>query len=198
MHKTITLGKFDTGSYEENPSVRERIAGRAAEIGGRVSVYGTGEHGHTFHLATLGEDPIPPVIAEPIMFITCDGPHSDVADDLRPPTWEDVYHSKGWPHGAGDKKCCVRAPWTPGETNKAIANSIASAWTSAGFTARDFHAFPPSFTAGLARKLRDVGFTGGEQFLRDHEEDILDGTMSADEAADAAGIGPDDFDDDRR
>jgi hypothetical protein len=46
--------------------------------------------------------------------------------------------------------------------------------------------------------LRAVGFTGSEVFLRDHADDLRDGTMSADEAAEAAGIGPDDFDDDRR
>jgi hypothetical protein len=181
--KTITLGKFDTGSYEENPSVRERYAEQAREIGGRVSVYGTGEHGHLFHLATFGEDPIPPVIAEPIMFITCDGPHSDVADDLRPPTWEDVAHVTS---------ALVRP------LSRELLQAVADEWIAEGFTARDFHAFSPSFTASIARKLRDVGFTGGEKFLRVNAEDIIDGTMSADEAADAADIGPDYFDDDRR
>jgi hypothetical protein len=182
--KTITIGKFDTGSYEEHPSVRERYAEQAREIGGRVSVYGTGEHGHTFHLATIGEDPIPPVIAEPIMFITCDGPHSDVADDLRPPTWEDAQHvasAYGYAYP------------------RDLLQLIADEWIAEGFTARDFHAFAPHrFSATLARKLRDVGFTGGEKFLRDNADDINDGTMTADEAAEAAGIGPDDFDDDRR
>jgi hypothetical protein len=184
MHKTITLGKFDTGSYEENPSVRERYAEQAREIGGRVSVYGTGEHGHLFHLATIGEDPIPPVIAEPIMFITCDGPHSDVADNLRPPTWEDAQHvasAYGYAY--------------PLE----FLQAIAAQWVDHGFTARDFHAFAPCrLAAETASKLRAVGFTGSEVFLRDNADDIRDGTMSADEAAEAAGIGPDDFDDDRR
>jgi hypothetical protein len=180
--KTITLGKFDTSSYEERDSMRERIAGLAAEIGGRVSVYGTGEHGHLFHLATIG-DPIPPVIAEPVMFFCCDGPHSDVADHLRPPTWEDVKHVCS----------AVARP-----LSRVLLQATADEWISNGFNARDFHSFAPFFTSGIARKLRDVGFTGGEQFLRDNADDINDGTMSADEAAEAAGIGPDDFDDDRR
>ena len=62
---------------------------------------------------------------EPVCFVSCDGPHSGVPDDRRPPHWLDVVHSG-----------LVRA-----STPSTLVSPEATAWAGYGFTAADLAAW---------------------------------------------------------
>lgn len=77
---------------------------------------------------------------EPTCFTTCDGPHSGVPDDKRPPHREDVVHVTS---DAG-----------------VFGADIADDWRGFGFTAADFYAWQSAgiHEASVAAECRTVGF----------------------------------------
>jgi hypothetical protein len=109
--------------------------------------------------------------AEPALFTCCDGPHSGVPDDQRPPHWLDVM------------PCWVGEP----TARESAGTAIAAAWAGYGFTAADLAAW---IAAGItepavAAACRTVGFSPytDRGFLSGWAERLDLGDATADEAA---------------
>lgn len=67
--------------------------------------------------------------AEPVCFTSCDGPHSGIPDDQRPPHWLDAVVA-----GAGFRG-------RHRDDLQQVATDIANAWAGGGFTAADLAAW---------------------------------------------------------
>ena len=79
---------------------------------------------------------------EPMCFTTCDGPHSGVADDKRPPHREDA------------------AAWFSRPVPNTLLEIEAKQWANYGFTAADVGAWQAAgiFEPAVAAECRTVGF----------------------------------------
>lgn len=116
---------------------------------------------------------------EPADFTSCDGPHSGVPDDQRPPHWLDVM-AEGL---ASSRLAAIRS-----------AEYLADVWAGYGFTAADLAAW---VAAGItepaaAAECRAVGFDPHEEadhaFLRGLGEDVPWGSVCWAEALDAGDV----------
>ena len=83
---------------------------------------------------------------EPMCFTTCDGPHSGVADDRRPPHRDD-FDGSGWK---------VRNY----RRNQPPVSHFVDEWTGFGFTAADFAAWTSAgiYEPAVAAECRTAGF----------------------------------------
>lgn len=102
------------------------------------------------------------VPSEPARFTSCDGPHSGVPDDRRPPHWLDLVHSG-----------LVKA-----STPSTLVSPEATAWAGYGFTAADLAAW---VAAGItepaaASECRGVGFDPREEVDRRFLRSLADPT----------------------
>jgi len=95
---------------------------------------------------TLNDHLIAPCApAEPVCFTSCDGPHSGIPDDQRPPHWLDAVVA-----GAGFRG-------RHRDDLQQVATDIANAWAGGGFTAADLAAYDKkteAIRAGQAKALR--------------------------------------------
>lgn len=101
-------------------------------------------------ISTITTDLCAPV--EPVIFHSCDGPHSGTPDDQRPPHWID----------AVDAGLVVL--WWGYDRLERVAEDVADAWAGYGFTAADLSAWvavgitEPS----IAAECRTAGFNPHE------------------------------------